>query len=196
MRSVCLHAAAAFHVPAAGRIEPGLLPQFQFLLVGAGIIAAGNKSGADGSDPSQGRSNRQAAAASRIARRPDQNKIVVHDIQSFDSKTIGHELFFGLAVMDQQHISIAVAGQAHGLAGAHGNDPDRAVEFFFKGRDQGVKEARIQGRGGRGQDQLVTAWQERRKNQDLKNQRQNQVKFFQFISLPEKDSRSAREDFI
>ena len=134
------HAGAGFPVPghiAAIDIDPRLFPQPPFLFVGAAVIATGNEGGLGFCDPLQrlGGAGRPGNAR-RIACRADQDEIVIHEVVAFHPETVADEFFLRGFVMDQQHIGIALAGQADGRAGADGDDMNIDPRFPGEERQQ------------------------------------------------------------
>ncbi|MGY4339084.1 hypothetical protein ACVWW3_003990 [Bradyrhizobium sp. LM2.9] len=57
----------------------------------------------------------------RIALRPDNDEVVVHDIEALHALPFGHELVFGRPVMDEHDVCIAAPPDVERLARADGN---------------------------------------------------------------------------
>jgi hypothetical protein len=64
----------------------------------------------------QGRHNVFAACFGGVAGRAHQHKVVVHDWEALDAKTIGHKFLFGRLVVHKQHIGVTTAAHVQGLA--------------------------------------------------------------------------------
>ena len=76
---------------------------------------------------------RPASNAGRIRRRADDDEVVVHHVEARLAVALCDQTLLGLAVVDEQNVDVAVAGQAErpagsGYDGAYG-DPAVALEL-------------------------------------------------------------------
>jgi hypothetical protein len=96
-----------------------------------------------------------AAHPGRIAFRADEDKVVVHHVTPFAAVAGGDEGLFGLAIMDQNDVDIAVFRQLEGLARTDRDDMHLDSALPFELRQDGAQETGIVGAGGRRQAQIA-----------------------------------------
>jgi len=125
--------------------------QVELLLVRAAVVAARGEHGPRRGDPAKRFDGvLQAADAGRVLPRPDQDEVVVHEVEALHAEAVGDELFLGSLVMDEQDVGIAIARQLDGLAGADGDDPHRNSGLLRELRQDVVVKPGVLGRGGGG----------------------------------------------
>ena len=73
-----------------------------------------------------------AADMCGIALRPDDDEVIVHDVETLHALPFGHELVFGGTVVDEDHVGVATASDIERLAGADGDNPHADVLVFRK----------------------------------------------------------------
>ncbi len=89
-----------------------------------------------------------AAQARRILCRPDDDKIVVHDVAPQRTETGRHEFFLERARMHQQHIGVAVFADFHRRAGTDRDNSYLAAITRLELRQDHRQQSRILGAGG------------------------------------------------
>ncbi|MHC2682121.1 hypothetical protein ACVJDU_003685 [Bradyrhizobium diazoefficiens] len=93
-----------------------------------------------------------AANSRRIALRPDDDEVVVHDVETLHALPFGHELVFGGPVMDEHHVGIASPPDIQRLAGADGYDLHVDALGLREQRQQIAEQTRLFRRCRRGHD--------------------------------------------
>ena len=78
----------------------------------------------------------------RIGRRPDDDEVVVHDVEPLARVALGDELVFGLAGVDQQHVGVAAAADLDRLPGADRDDVHPAAQPPLERRQDGRQQTR------------------------------------------------------
>ena len=117
----------------------------------ARFVAAGNKRNLRCRDSFQCvRRRLYAANVGGVVRRPNDDKVVIHDIAAVHAEAGGDELVFQRPCMDQNHVDIAGFSQLQCLAGAHGNDIHLAITLLLERRQQDIENSGILCRSGGG----------------------------------------------
>ena len=121
--------------------------------MGAGLVAARDEVGALGLDRLQrGDDVLRSLDAGRIALRPDQDEVVVHDGIALHAKAVGEELFFLRLGMDEHDVGIAAPGGVERLSGALRHHLHVDAGLRLEHRQDVAEQAGILRRGGRGDD--------------------------------------------
>ena len=91
-----------------------------------------------------------ALDAGRIARRPGDHEVVVHDVAPVDAVAVGDELVLAGAVVHEQRVGVAPRPDRQRLPGADRDHPHVDPGVLAEDRDEVAKQARLLGRGRRG----------------------------------------------
>src|SRR5262249_22370595 len=132
------------------RVDPSFFPETQLRLARAAVVAARHKRRFSLCDPAQ-RGNDVLAPAHprRVARRTDQDEVVVHYVMAVDAEAAIDEGELCRGVMHEDHVTIAVLGNLERLAGSDSDDADLNAGVPGEGRQQMAEEPGFLGRGRR-----------------------------------------------
>ena len=118
--------------------------------MGAGIVTArGENHSFFGDFCQRARRGCHAGDCRRIVRRPNDNKIVVHDVEAFGAIPGVDEILLILFGMNEQDIAVAVAGVSDGLACPDGDHVYADFRFPLEFRQDAAIEPGICRRGCR-----------------------------------------------
>ena len=130
-----------------------LLPELELARVGSGAVVAGGEESAAFRDPLQRVDGGEALDLGGIGRRPDEDEVVVHDVEPQRPETLGHELVLGRFRVDEEDVGVAPAPHCERLAGADSDRLHRQARGRFESREKVVEEAAVLGARRRGEDE-------------------------------------------
>ena len=120
--------------------------------MGAAVVAPAREGRLGGGDAAEGFARVfHALDAGGIACRPGDHEVVVHDVAAVDAVAVGDELILAGAVVHEQRVGVAPRPDRQRLPGADRHHPHVDPGVLAEDRDEVAKQARLLGRGRRGE---------------------------------------------
>ncbi len=162
------HAVPGLGVPtsiAPGRQDCGGAPQLLLHLMGPRLVAAGDEQRLALGDSLQRRNGvGHAAQARRIARRTDEQEVVVHHEAAAHEVARVDQRALRVRRVRQHHVRVTAPAHGQRLPAAHGDHLDGVVGLPLEHGEQAVEQAGVAGGGRRGEDDHARLSEESRES--------------------------------